>query len=111
MNNVTVLMAGIVTLQTSSGSRCGWNGNCQRLFSAAHAFSWILIVTCEPSYFLSSFVSDAACFQCFQLHMPLTVGPSPCTEPSWSALRHRPWFLHGIFPVLQTMRGPSVKGS
>ncbi|KAJ7359208.1 hypothetical protein DFH08DRAFT_845407 [Mycena albidolilacea] len=39
------LMAGIVTLHTSTGSRCGWNGDCQRLFFAAHAFSWILIVT------------------------------------------------------------------
>ncbi|KAK7039517.1 hypothetical protein R3P38DRAFT_480908 [Favolaschia claudopus] len=42
-----LLMCGIITLTANPDSMCGyWNrGDCRRLFYAAHAFSWILIVT------------------------------------------------------------------
>ncbi|KAJ7792415.1 hypothetical protein B0H14DRAFT_2931411 [Mycena olivaceomarginata] len=43
------LMAGIITLNTNTNSMCGWHwynrSDCRRLFYAAHAFSWILIIT------------------------------------------------------------------
>jgi len=48
------LMGGMIALNTDPDSMCGWwnrggwwndRGDCRKLFSAAHAFCWILIVT------------------------------------------------------------------
>ncbi|KAF8190298.1 hypothetical protein K438DRAFT_921354 [Mycena galopus ATCC 62051] len=119
----TLLMAGIITLNTDADAMCrsyGWRYNsytsddCRKLFYAAHAFSWVLIVTCTlaVSNNTSSILHCLTylCFQCSQRHTQLILGLSLCMETPWSSLRPLPWFPRGVSLASPIMKDPRAKG-
>ncbi|KAF7344562.1 hypothetical protein MSAN_01938200 [Mycena sanguinolenta] len=74
-----LLMAGIITLNVNPNSMCGWynRGDCRKLFYAAHAFSWILVVTLFSAAY-------ATYRRAVAIHgTTMTIPPPPPMVPAW----------------------------
>ncbi|KAF7360404.1 hypothetical protein MVEN_00770300 [Mycena venus] len=74
-----LLVTGLITLNANPSSTCGWwnRGDCRKLLTAAHAFSWILIVTLFSAAY-------ATYRRAVSLHgTAMVLPPPPPMVPAW----------------------------